>query len=195
VPSWCVAIFVAQMAFKRSDSGFRDQYRARRTTQNSIFDDDDEVSRYSSYCSISSSFDERFSDAEFVRSFVPPPVVSPPPSPPPPPPPAIPPPQYVQRGNRSRQPSRIPPPPPPRLSQNSSESEPASQQDIIHRSVLSAISGGVKLRHRSNVKEQHAPPPPTSMQGILEKQMLGNCHFSLETLNIFVRRIFSWPNG
>jgi hypothetical protein len=182
--------------FKRSDSGLRDQYRARRTTQNSILVEDDEVSRYSSYCSISSSFDERFSDAEFVRTFVPPPVVSPPPSPPPPPPPAVPPPQYVQRGNRSRQTSRRipPPPPPPKMSQNASESESASQQDVIHKSVLSAISGGVKLRHFSNAKTQPSTTPPTSMQGILEKQMLSTC-YSFDIFFTSTRWVFTWPNG
>jgi hypothetical protein len=155
--------------FKRSDSGYRDQYRARRISQNSLVDDDDEVSRYSSYCSISSSFDERFSDANFVRSFVPPPIVSPPPSPPPPPPPSNPPPNH-QLGNRVRNPSRVPPPPPKRKQHVQDENSP---QQIIHKSVLSAISGGIKLRHRSDISEQKSPPPPNSMQSILERQMIG----------------------
>lgn len=158
-------------SYKRSDSGsYRDQYRARRSTQNHIYDHDDEISRYSSNYSISSSYDERLSDAEFVRSFVPPPCQSPPPSPPPPPPPSNPPPQYLNRG-RTRQPSRIPPPPPKRVA-NATEIEPESPKDAIHKSVLSAISSGVKLRHRSNRSEQKSPTP-VSMQGILEKQMQG----------------------
>jgi hypothetical protein len=165
--------------FKRSDSGYRDQYRARRITQNSVFDDDDEVSRYSSYGSISASFDERFSDAEFVRSFVPPPVVSPPPSPPPPPPPANPPPQNIIRANRVRNPSRVPPPPPKKCAQKLKDQDENSPQQIIHKSVLSAISGGIKLRHRAEVEEQKSSSSPSSMQSILQRQMNGNCLLSL----------------
>lgn len=179
-------------------NGAREQYKARRVTQNRVVVDDIDHDRFSSFSSISSSFDERLSDAEFVRSFVPPPVVSPPPSPPPPPPPSVPPPMN-SFNNGPRRPSRIPPPPMRRqinksnsTSQNQNDDqnkiqhlnlEQQSQQDELHKSVLSAISGGIKLRHRSintnvpNMKDDKNSP--TSMQNILEKQILGNSPLSL----------------
>ena len=192
-----------KMAFPNNQitGGVREQYKARRTTQSRILSEDIDYDRLSSFSSISSSFDERLSDADFVRSFVPPPVISPPPSPPPPPPPSYPPPS-MNLNNGIRRPSRIPPPPPKRTNNNPNNlknqnhslkknnnnnhnnenndndqesSEPPSQQDILHQSVLSAISGGIKLRHRSLNKEENKnnPTSPTSMQTIFEKQIMG----------------------
>lgn len=172
----------------------REQYKVRRISKNLISNEGEDINRFSSFSSISSSFDERLSDAEFVRSFVPPPAISPPPSPPPPPPPSFPPPHNMNIHSGLRRPSRIPPPPARKqpvkninkienhIQEEEEESNnPPSQQDILHQSVLSAISGGIKLRHRSIKVENNSP----TMQNLFEKQLMGKSSF-LEIFPSFI---------